>query len=260
MWEATNYKAQVEQMEKAGLSVAGMYSSGRGGGGATASQGSGASGAVAPAGGGEIGMALQMQLLQAQKQNIEANTNKTNVEAAKIGGIDTEEVENRIKNLQEGIENTKAATALTRTQERLTHIATQIQGDTIEDARDQVRYQANKLIAEVEQISRANEMNEATKKDLIKTVKAQMLGAFLQNALTKAQTNNTTADTKLKGTQGEALVRNWVQQAMNWETGAVNANTNQKAQSHEEWINDVSQSLALPVSVVREMVDGIFRK
>lgn len=89
MWKNTSYGAQREQMESAGINPALMYGMG-GGGGQTIGTGGGSqvSGGNAPVGGREIqdaiGMGLQMQMMKAQKENIEADTelkkeNKENV-------------------------------------------------------------------------------------------------------------------------------------------------------------------------------------
>lgn len=87
MWKNTNYAAQMAELQKAGLNPGLMYGMG-GGGGTTTGVGSGSvTGGVAPSGGGEIptmmGMGMQLQLLKAQKENIEANTAKTKAEASK---------------------------------------------------------------------------------------------------------------------------------------------------------------------------------
>jgi len=79
MWDKTNYAAQVEQMKKAGVNVGLMYG-GAGSGGSTsgAGQASGVSGASAgdPNAGTAMGMqmASQLALMNAQKENIEADT------------------------------------------------------------------------------------------------------------------------------------------------------------------------------------------
>lgn len=87
-WLDTNYSAQKEQMEKAGLNVATMYG-GVGDGGKTASIGATASGGSASsANSGVQGMgigaqaAMQLQLLNAQKENIEADTANKQAETA----------------------------------------------------------------------------------------------------------------------------------------------------------------------------------
>lgn len=76
MWKKTNYKAQVEEMKKAGLNPALMY--GMGGGGGTTAQvtpGTGGQGqAAANASTMGIQTAMELRLLEAQKNNIEADT------------------------------------------------------------------------------------------------------------------------------------------------------------------------------------------
>lgn len=79
MWEATGYGAQKDQMKRAGLNPALLYGMGGGGGQSTSAQSGSTTGATAQqGGGGELGMALQgamqLQLLKAQKENIEADT------------------------------------------------------------------------------------------------------------------------------------------------------------------------------------------
>jgi len=107
MWNKTNIGAQKEHIEKAGMNPAMMYAMGGAGGSATTAGGSGGgsvSASKAPAGGGEI---LGMQMMQAQRQLIEAQTKKTEVETSKIGGVDTAKVETEIQSLTQGIQNQK---------------------------------------------------------------------------------------------------------------------------------------------------------
>lgn len=97
MWKDTNYKAQVEELKKAGLNPGLIYGM-SGGGGTTANISPGnVSGGQAPTGGREIqdmiGMGLQYQLLAAQKANIEADTKLKETEATKKGGVDTANIQ-----------------------------------------------------------------------------------------------------------------------------------------------------------------------
>ena len=73
-WQKTNYPAQVEQLKKAGLNPALLYGSGGSGGAITGGGIGNAAPTGAPAGGGEI---MGMQLMQAQRKLIEAQTKKT---------------------------------------------------------------------------------------------------------------------------------------------------------------------------------------
>ena len=86
MWKATNYGAQMEELEKAGLNPGLIYGMSGGGGVTTGSGGGSVTGATASqGGGGELGLGLQMAtqaaqlaIMEAQKKNIEADTaNKT---------------------------------------------------------------------------------------------------------------------------------------------------------------------------------------
>lgn len=79
MWRDTNHKAQVAEMKKAGLNVGLMYGGAGGGGGASSAP------ASAPQGGagdrndimGGMGLMLQTQNMQAQKELIEAQRDNT---------------------------------------------------------------------------------------------------------------------------------------------------------------------------------------
>lgn len=82
LWKETSYPAQMAMMKKAGINPALMYGMGGGGGTTVGGSGGGVSGGSAPQGGGEIyggmGMGImmksQVELLKAQKENIEADT------------------------------------------------------------------------------------------------------------------------------------------------------------------------------------------
>lgn len=99
MWKNTSYPAQMAMMKQAGLNPALMYGMSGGGGQSTGSANGNVSGASAPSGGQEIQtqMGLQLQgmqlsLLNAQKENIEADTQNKEAQATKTGGVDTENV------------------------------------------------------------------------------------------------------------------------------------------------------------------------
>ena len=100
MWEKTNYSAQKEQMKKAGLNPALMYGMSGGGGVTTGPSSATADGQP---GGTNIGMGIQamaqLELLKAQKENIEADTKEKKARAQKtateIPGVLTEN-ENKI--------------------------------------------------------------------------------------------------------------------------------------------------------------------
>lgn len=189
MWKDTNFGAQRNEMEKAGLSVGLMY--GNGGGSAASTAGGTATQPNAPKTNPvevalqQQAMGLQLKQIEAQNKLANAETAKTLAEANKIAGVDTEgqelqnkwqEIENRIQTSRESIEqsNMKAAAAnadkavedwkmavldreyLDKTQEdRVTRLVSEIaklqkEGSLAESATD-VNYQtARKIEKEVE--------------------------------------------------------------------------------------------------------------
>ena len=134
MWKDTNFGAQRNEMEKAGLSVGLMY--GNGGGSAASTAGGTATQPSAPktnpieVGLQQQALGLQLKQIEAQNKLANAETAKTLAEANKIAGVDTkgqelnnkwQEIENRIQlskeniaesNMTEAAANAKKATEL----------------------------------------------------------------------------------------------------------------------------------------------------
>lgn len=189
MWKDTNFGAQRDEMEKAGLSVGLMYGNGGGSAASTAGgdgmQPNGPKMNPVEAALQQESMGLQLKQIEAQNRLANAEATKAIAEANKIAGVDTEgqelknkwqEIENRIQTSRENIEqsNMKAAAAnadkavenwkiavlnreyLDKTQEdRVTRLVAEIakiqkEGSLAESATD-VNYQtARKIEKEVE--------------------------------------------------------------------------------------------------------------
>ncbi len=188
LWEDTNYKAQMAQLKLAGLNPGLIYGmSGGGGATAAAAQGSSPTGANAPMGGGE-GMALiqagaeramQLRLLQAQKENIEADTANKRGDAANKPLVGA---------------NLSANTELAKIEAQIKNIDAEIKGRTIEDAIDIITAEAGRATFEALRTQRQNNIEQATMDATMTRIKAESIGALLRNA-------NTQADTRLKGAQ-----------------------------------------------------------
>lgn len=113
MWNATSYGAQMANIKEAGLNPAMLYGMGGGGGQSTGGSSAHVGAASAPGGGNEIaqalGMGLQMKaqtaLLQAQKENIEADTELKKEQApATRAGAEGTNLDNALKSLLRGVD------------------------------------------------------------------------------------------------------------------------------------------------------------
>ena len=137
LWQKTNYPAQVEQLNKAGLNPALLYGKG-GGGGTTASANTVNNPAPTAQRPMEIqqlmGLALQNELQKAQIKNINADTKGKEINNANEdkGGINQQVKEANINNLIANTENTEAKTSLTKAQETAQKLANGITEGTMQ--------------------------------------------------------------------------------------------------------------------------------
>lgn len=104
MWDYTNYENQKKHLEAAGLNPALLY--GQSGGGGSAAGGGTAAGVGLPTSTG-IGMGIQWEQMEAQKELAKAEAAKTNAEAAKLMTTDTENVESETEKNKQEIEESK---------------------------------------------------------------------------------------------------------------------------------------------------------
>ena len=184
MWEYTGYVGQVDQMKRAGINPALMYG-GAGSGGSTnvstqTMQGTAAK-AQMPDGRG-MGMAIGDAILKAaQVENIKADTNKKEVEANKLAGVDTEESRARTADLTQGVENKKAQEYLTKAQGYMQDMQNFEQGASQKDRLEQIGWATERAVNEVRQMRNETYVSNATVQDKIKQIRAQATGAVIEN-------------------------------------------------------------------------------
>jgi len=174
-WKDTGYEAQRMQMEDAGLNPALMYGSAGSGGSTGAGSGGSASGGQAPAPQQmpfDMASMMQMSLLKAQKENIEADTAKKEVEATKISGVDTDKA--------------KADTALTAMNTANAKIVNEIQNSTINEAIETIIANRNKAVAESSTASTAANVSASTQKEQIQKIKNEAKASAFEAALKKS--------------------------------------------------------------------------
>lgn len=165
MWNDTNYSAQMRQANEAGLSK--MAVLGAGGSGTTAQSASVGSGSVGN--GASNASATQQadvmsEMAKAQIANLNANTEKQKVEAGKIGGVDSDNAGAELK---------------------WKEIQNRIAGATENDTIDIVRNEMNKQIEELKHLKDKTGTNLNTYTERITGIKAEAMGAVIQNAVMK---------------------------------------------------------------------------
>lgn len=202
MWKATNYPAQMEQLKEAGLNPALIYGQ-SGGGGTTIGSGysEGVIGAQAPSGGGEriaaMGMgiqmqqqAMQLQLLKAQKDNIEADTAAKQASANYTSGAQTAATTAQTENLLQDVENKKAQEQLTKVQTAIQQVDLGFDKASYNDRLDYITQQARQMTGLASQALIEANVGTMTEQTRINIVKASYIGQLLQNTKTSVETNS----------------------------------------------------------------------
>lgn len=199
MWKDTNYKAQMEQLKMAGLNPGLIYGM-SGGGATTTGTGAGAMSPTgrAPQGGKEViemqGMALQRQMMAAQVELTKAQTEKTKAETTNVP-LQGQNIQASTANLTQGVEESKAKTALTNIQTSIAELEKQFQSETLQNRESLVNITLSKLIEETKILENDREISDATKVAKIKTITAQLNNIIANTNLQIVQRGKTEAET-----------------------------------------------------------------
>lgn len=199
MWKDTNWAAQMAEAEKAGLSTAWLM--GKGGGTAGSIGGAGMSvgaGSAADAASTQNAQTAS-QMAIAQMENIEANTEKTKAETTKIGGVDTANVE--------------ANTALTQANKAIQEVAARVSNETEDKQIEAIVYAANEQVHKAREQFNKAEVSQQSQQDTIKKIKAEAIGAGINNILMEAQVGKTRAETRATA---EGIKQKWEQVSQGW--------------------------------------------
>lgn len=235
MWDKTNYEAQRKHMEAAGLNPGLMYGS-AGQGGSTQTPTGNVSGGNAEGQKGEIGMGLQLGLQtamqEAQIKLTEAQTNKTNVEAEKLGGVDTTKTGQEIKNLE-------IQSVILNHEEKIKEIAARVQNETEEEQVEAIKNANDKAAAEARSAAVKAGVDQATQIETIKQIKTASTEQLIRIEAAKAGITNikTQTESTKKGIEEIAKrIQNMsAQQRMDW------AKWSQKEK--ELWLQQQQQEL-----------------
>lgn len=258
MWKDTNYGAQKEELKAAGLNPGLIYGMSGGGGATTGSaSGAGVAGAQAPVGGGEVqGMGMQSAMMAAQLKLMEAQANKTNVEAQNIGGVQKDNIIASTNNLTETTkligEQVKSQTVMRNGME-LDNIFKGIQNDIQSaTASSQIKFQTaeanaaeakvDQILSEIEGQNIDNEIKRKAKEDIIASYNASV--------------KNIMVDTILKATQGrlnETQANGIVEQiGISWRGLEQDQQKNQWG--HEDKLKDIAASIENTGTISKAMI------
>lgn len=200
MWNETNYPAQVEQLEKAGLNPALLYAKG---GGPAATTGSPTTGGGMPPGphiGGSaqamMAIEQQQQMQSAQIDLMKAQANQANAQAAKTSGVDTDVAHAQQQNILANTGNTQADTLLKEADLNLKNLETAYQSGTLNDRMNLISYNTQEALEKLKQAQIQTNLDTNTVNAKIDQIKQEAIGARLKNLYTIAQTQNTQANTQ----------------------------------------------------------------
>lgn len=261
MWKDTSYPAQMEMMKKAGLNPGLMYGMGGGGGQSMGAGAPNVGGANAPVGGGEaqaaMGMGIQMRLLEAQRANIEANTEKTKIEAGKIQGADTMEANSR--------------TSLNQIHQDIAAIDLEIKQKTVPEAINTIQITMQKASEDFDRMVRENAIGQATYEAQIEQAQANLIKTGLENALIKTQTRlgeyqikKIIADVQQAWAHididKQQLIINRINQGTNQQnaqTQEMDATTRRQALNFEKTIKNITEHDKQIVDIVERILQAV---
>lgn len=253
MWRETGYGGQMNEMIKAGLNPALMYGQGGGASGTVNAQSGDVNAAKAPTGGGEIqaqmAMGMQRELLDAQKENIKADTVLKQQQAAKTGGVDTTEGQARI-------ENTKQQTTNAGIEQKQRETELKIRQESAGDVIDRISYETRTALQELQSATVKAGIDRGTISEQMTTIKARAIGAVIDNAIGRKQVENISADTTLKKQQRDASIQQLMQ---NWDEMGLKTRKLSLEKIMTEYNTSVSPELKVGLDVIEQAVDGILR-
>lgn len=222
-WNATNYSAQVEQLKKAGLNPAMLYSKG-GPGGVTGQQAAHVGSATAPAGGMEV---MQMMMNKANIDLIRAQTEKTKAETTAVAPS-IEKTKTETASITQGIENQKAVKELTDVQASIARVQDFVAGKT---QNLQISYMM-KIVAQAQEtldiLENDAQISEQTVNEKMELIKMEVINAYLNALKTKQDTEKSKAEItnmqeQIKLGQGRLALDTAIADGtiVNWKGGAL---------------------------------------
>jgi len=251
MWNKTNYGAQMGHLKSAGLNPGLIYGMGGAGGQLGSSN---AMPEAAKAGTMDIAGNAQLALMQAQKENIEADTKNKEAEAAATAGVRTEKIRTEIDSIRQDIKNQVAEEALTDAETVLRRIDARYQGETVEARIASVDTQLNKLQNELRIIENNADISNATKDTAIQAIKVDLLQKLLDLEATKQGISESKSRQGLMSTQGKKLLADIVQGYISLEEAGKRRNVDEDKVNLEKQKFELHKFTGIPMDIINSVI------
>ena len=249
MWQNTNFKAQMHELEKAGLNPGLIYGMGGGAGGSTS--GSGTGGAIPSS--VNVGMALQngmeLALLKAQKENIEADT-ANKISNRNLTDVKTNTEWSALDKLNQEIKTEEQRTLQTMYSAEIARWDANIKANTWEDNVKMVNMSLQKLEAETDKEIKDRAIRNGAWDEYQAAVRADWASKTLQNEATKMGIT-------LQAAQIENMQKQIEIASFNAWTGRWSHRLNVGMAEWKKLMEDVAESTRLKVDVVNGILKGI---
>nr|WAE43680.1 MAG: DNA pilot protein [Microviridae sp.] len=248
-WKDTNYPAQVQQLEQAGLNPALLYAKGGAGGSTMPTTGNAGMGIAAGASANDVAktvqnsqaLGIQQQLLEAQKENIQADTAQKQAQTAKTAGADTANVQANTELTQQQIDNARQAFDNQQLQNTMQNILNYEQQASQGDRLQYIAQQAQQAKSQTQIIANDKKIQQSTVDDQIKIIQQTAIGSVLKNAATQAGINLT--EQQIKQSINDIMI--------GWDNQGINSQQNQRAQ--------LQQMLGIKNEAAQETFDNVIK-
>lgn len=207
MWHDTNYGAQVDELNKAGLNPGLLYGKGGSGGTTTGSANGSVSGGSAQQNPGEVqqmmAIELQTQLQQAQIEVMKSQAEKNLADAKATSGVQTDvgkqnivESQARTQTLMQGYDNMRQDYEIKRLEVTMKNIENFEKQSTQADRMSYIGSQAAQAINIVKSTAAEANIDQATVNEKIKIIQQQAIESGLKNILLQSNITKTNQEIK----------------------------------------------------------------
>lgn len=256
LWEKTNYKAQMEQLEKAGLNPGLIYGMGGAGG-----QVGHSSAMPDSASGGLSGMGLMAGMMQAaQIKDLQASADLKSAQAENLRGVGKDVQLATIEKLKQEVKSEQARQALTEVETEIAKLDQIYQGDTLENRIAATNETTSIIYANVRKAVAESDITVATKEAVIRTVQLGVAEKLISLEAARQGINESQARIKLMSEQGRAMLAGIQQRWAEIEEGGKNRNVQEQRIALDREIAEFEKFVGLPAKFLENLLPATIIK